>query len=426
VRGDLWLLRAAARRPDREAVNGVGYAELAHRAAEAAAGLHRRGVRPGDRVGLALPPGTDLVVLLHACWMAGAVVVPHDLRLTEAERPAADHVVDRVEPRPVDGTALRRDHVLAAPAVLLQTSGTSGAPKPVELSFGNLLWSAIGSGVALGTDPGERWLCALPLAHVGGLGIVVRSAIAATTALVHPGWDTERVLHALSHEEVTLISVVPTTLARLLDAGLRRPPRLRCALAGGAPVPPALARRALDAGIPVAQTYGLTEAASQVTTAAPGDPEPDAGPPLFCTRVRIAPDGEIHVSGPTVAGPPGRELATGDLGSLDPAGRLTVTGRKADTIVSGGENVAPAEVEAVLAEHPAVAEAAVLGRPHPEWGEAVVAQVVLRPGAHVTESELRRHAAARLAGFKVPKEIAFTSALPRTGSGKVLRRALRP
>jgi O-succinylbenzoic acid--CoA ligase len=377
-------------------------------------------------VGLALPAGTDLVVLLHACWMAGAVAVPHDLRLTEAERPAADHVVDAVAPRPVDGTSLHREHDLAATAVLLQTSGTSGAPKPVELSFGNLLWSALGSGVALGTHPAERWLCALPLAHVGGLGIVVRSAIGATTALVHPGWDTERVLGALERDGVTLVSVVPTTLARLLDAGPRRPPHLRCALAGGAPVPPALVRRALRAGIPVAQTYGLTEATSQVTTAAPGDAAPDAGPPLFCTRVRIAPDGEIHVAGPTVAGPPGRELATGDLGALDPAGRLTVTGRKADTIVSGGENVAPAEVEAVLAEHPAVSEAVVLGRPHPEWGEAVVARVVLRPGAHASEAELRRHAAERLAGFKVPKEIAFTSALPRTRSGKILRRAPAP
>jgi O-succinylbenzoic acid--CoA ligase len=243
---------------------------------------------------------------------------------------------------------------------------------------------------------------------------------------VHAGWDTGRVLDALDRDGVTLVSVVPTTLARLLDAGLRRPPRLRCALAGGAPVPPVLVRRALRAGIPVAQTYGLTEATSQVTTAAPGEQEPDAGPPLFCTRVRIAADGEIHVLGPTVCGPPGRELATGDLGALDPAGRLTVTGRKADTIVSGGENVAPAEVEAVLVEHPAVAEAVVLGRPHPVWGEAVVAQVVLRPGAHASEGELRRHAAARLAGFKVPKEIAFTSALPRTRSGKVLRRAVRP
>ncbi|HEX6390943.1 MAG TPA: AMP-binding protein [Solirubrobacteraceae bacterium] len=218
---------------------------------------------------------------------------------------------------------------------------------------------------------------------------------------------------------VTLVSLVATTLSRLLDAGLQRPPRLRCALTGGGPVPPALVRRARAAGVPLAQTYGMTEACSQITTQAPGDAQDDAGPPLFCTRVWAAADGEIHVAGPTVAG---GELATGDLGSLD-GDRLTVTGRKAETIVSGGENVAPQEVEAVLAEHPAVVEAAVFGRPDPQWGEAVVAAVVLC--AHVTEAQLREHCAGQLAGFKVPKAIAFVAELPRTPSGKLRRAALK-
>jgi O-succinylbenzoic acid--CoA ligase len=181
-------------------------------------------------------------------------------------------------------------------------------------------------------------------------------------------------------------------------------------LLGGAPIPPALAERARAAGVAVTETYGLTETCSQVTT---------GGPPLFCTRVRIAADGEIVVSGPTVAG--GGELRTGDLGELDERGHLRVTGRKADTIITGGENVAPAEVEAVLSEHPAVAEAAVHGRPDPEWGEAVVATVVLRAEAAVSADELRAHAAARLAPFKVPKAVAFADALPRTPSGKLLR-----
>jgi O-succinylbenzoic acid--CoA ligase len=143
------------------------------------------------------------------------------------------------------------------------------------------------------------------------------------------------------------------------------------------------------------------------------------GPPLFCTRVRIADDQEIVVSGPTVAG--GGELHTGDLGVIDEHGHLHVTGRKADTIVTGGENVAPAEVEAVLAEHPAVAEAAVHARPDPEWGEAVLATVVLRDGQRASAEELRAHAAERLAAYKVPKAIAFTDVLPRTTSGKLLR-----
>lgn len=419
---DAWLPRAARAHPQRAAVGQTTYAELHDRARGVAAQLHADGVRPGARVALALEPGEPFVAALHAVWGLGATAVPHDLRLTELERPPADLVVDGVEP----GSGARRELASAMEAetiaVLLQTSGTSGTPKPVELSFGNFLWSALGSGVAVGYDPGDRWLSALPLAHVGGLSIVIRAAIGATGAVVHPGWDTDRVMHAIEHQGTTLISLVPTTLGRLLDAGLKHPPTLRCALLGGAPVPPTLQRRAARAGLPVSQTYGLTEATSQVTTQTPGDTEDDAGSPLFCTSVTLTAEGEICVAGPTVAG--GGTLRTGDLGELDRFGRLTLVGRKADTIVSGGENVMPTEVEAVLAEHPTVAEAAVHGRPHPTWGEAVVATVVLHPGTHVTAQVLRTHCAAQLAGFKVPKDVTFTAALPRTRSGKLLRRAL--
>ncbi len=211
-------------------------------------------------------------------------------------------------------------------------------------------------------------------------------------------------------------------LARLLDAGLERPPALRCALLGGAPLPPALLARAARPGVPVAQTYGMTEACSQVTTS---ETAPSSRP-LFCTRGRDRPrrrDPRVAARRSRPARAARRRLHTGDLGALDDAGRLRVTGRKADTIVTGGENVAPAEVEAVLAAHPAVAEAAVHGRPDAEWGEAVVAHRRAARGA-VSEAELRAFARQRLARFKVPKAIAFVDALPRTASGKLLRRAL--
>jgi O-succinylbenzoic acid--CoA ligase len=220
-----------------------------------------------------------------------------------------------------------------------------------------------------------------------------------------------------------VISLVPTTLERLLDLGLEAP-ELRVALVGGGPLAPSLAARAKRAGIPVAQTYGMTEACSQVATSLPGDPE-TAGRPLLGTTVEIAPDGEILVSGPTVAPTEIAEdgwLHTGDVGSLDDRGRLVVTGRKADTIVTGGENVAPAEVEAALLTHPAVADAGVHGEPDGEWGEVLLATVVLRGAA--TQEELRAHVATQLARFKVPKRISFTDRLPRTASGKLLRREL--
>jgi len=412
---EAWLLRAARARPGREAVNGLTYAQLVSRVRVGASALRAGGAAQGDLVGIALPPGTDFVVALHAVWGVGAVAVPVDPRLGPEERAHVQRrcrvVVDA--PLPAEGPSggLVETHDLRAPAAIIHTSGSTAAPKPVELTFGNWLWSALGSAVALGLDPAERWLCPLPLSHVGGLSIVVRSAIYGTTARVLERFDVDAALAEL--EMATLVSLVPTTLTRLLEAGWATPPHLRTVLLGGAAIAPALLGRAAEAGVPVTPTYGMTEACSQIAT---------AGTPLFCTQVEIAGDGEIVVHGPTVSPGVGGALHTGDLGELDARGRLHITGRKADTIITGGENVAPTEVEAVLAEHPAVAEAAVHGRPDPQWGEAVVATVVLR--GHATEEELRAFAAARLAPFKVPKAITFTDALPRTSSGKLLRREL--
>jgi O-succinylbenzoic acid--CoA ligase len=439
---DGWLARAASQRPDGTALQtpqrSLSYAQLYDSARFAAGELAARGVTRGARVAIALPAGLDFAQALHACLLLGAVAVPVDLRLSAEERAqtAAGSAVVVSEPLgegPAPASASESStHELDATAVIIHTSGTTSAPRPVELTYGNLLWSALGSAVALGLDPGERWLCALPLSHVGGLSILLRSAIYATTAVVHERFEEDRVLHALQTQEVTLTSLVATTLARLLDAGLEHPPALRSALTGGGPVPAALVQRARSAGVPVSLTYGLTESCSQATTTpvAEDDDAPlSAGPPLFCTRVRIAGDGEILIKGPTVApAAPAADgwLHTGDLGELDERGRLLVTGRKADTIISGGENVAPAEVEAVLEAHPQVLEAAVIGRSDPRWGESVTAIVVARGEETVEVEELRAHCASALAPYKVPKHIVLSGEpLPRTRSGKLLRRELQ-
>jgi O-succinylbenzoic acid--CoA ligase len=238
-----------------------------------------------------------------------------------------------------------------------------------------------------------------------------------------PPFDAERVARALREDGITLASLVPTMLARVLEAGGRPGPRLRRVLLGGGPVAPGLVRRAVEAGFPISQTYGLTEACSTVTVAEPGDLE-TAGRPLPGLGLSIAPDGEIFVNGPTVVGE-WDTLHTGDVGRLDDEGRLTVVGRKRDTIVTGGENVAPAEVEAVLEEHPQLAEAGVFGRPHPVWGEAVSARVVPSGEVAPTADELRAYCSERLAGYKVPKTFELAKRLPRTASGKLLRRELR-
>jgi O-succinylbenzoic acid--CoA ligase len=404
-----WVTSAAAKHPDRTAIEGpernLTYAELRDAATARAAEVRAR------RVPLALPAGEDFVVALHACLLAGAAVVPIDLRLSAPEQAQrrASAEVDLTGPPDAD-----------VDVAIMHTSGTTAAPKPVVLTQGNFLASALGSAVALGLDPAERWLCPMPLTHVGGLSIPIRSAIYATTAVLHGRFDTEAVLNDLMDpgRRITLVSLVPTMLGRLLDAGLERPPTLRWALLGGGPVAPALVERAQDAGVPVAPTYGMTEACSQIAT---------FGWPLAGVEVRTAGDDEVLVRGPIVsAGAVAGDgwLHTGDLGRFDERGRLLITGRKADTIVSGGENVAPAEVEATLLEHPAVADAAVHPRTDPEWGEAVIATVVLRDGASAGPEELRAYCAARLASFKVPKAVNFADQLPRTASGKLLRRQL--
>ncbi|MDX6676579.1 MAG: o-succinylbenzoate---CoA ligase [Solirubrobacteraceae bacterium] len=423
-----WLARAARTRPRAlalETADGIrsSYAELDAAATTAARRLSALGARPGDRVALALAAGLPFVEALHGCLRLGAIAVPIDLRLGAAERAARTRGCAVVVDGPLAGDedrdiALSATHDLDAVAIVVHTSGTTAAGRPIELTYGNWLWSALGSAVALGLDPDERWLCTLPLSHVGGLSILLRSTIYATTAVLHDGFDATTAASALHAGGCTLVSVVPTTLARLLDAGLERPPALRAALVGGGPIAPALLERAAAAGVPCVATYGLTEACSQVTT---------GGPPLFCTRVKIGDGGEILVAGPTVARAALADdgwLHSGDLGELDESGSLTVTGRAADTIVTGGENVAPAEVEALLLSHPDVADAAVHGEPDERWGERVVATIVLRAGATATADALAGYCRVRVARYKVPKVFRFALDLPRTQSGKLLRRYL--
>ena len=287
--------------------------------------------------------------------------------------------------------------------VLVHTSGTTGRPTPVVLTPENLEASARATNAAVGSY--ERWRCPLPLAHVAGLMIVLRCSLSGATAVLGP---------MTLHDD--LVSLVPTQLKRLLDAGADGPGTV---VLGGAPAPRPLLVRARDAGVPVRVAYGLTQTAAQVTLSEPGDLD-TCGRPLPGADVR-AEHGELVVRGPMVAG---GEVRTGDLGHLDDRGRVVVTGRKDDLIVTGGENVMPAEVEAVLLEDPRVADAAVFGRPDPEWGSAVVAHVVAAPGAPPDPAELRERCAAALARFKVPKAIELVDALPRSPGGKLLRRHL--
>jgi len=344
------------------------------------------------RVALALPPSLDFVVAVHACLQAGVEVVPVDLREPSPRLADAGQVITEIDNgNQVNGAGF---------GLVVHTSGTTGVPQPICLSAAQI--QANSDAVTSIIEPG-RWLCPLPLSHIGGLMVVLRSWLTRTTAVLGPA-DTP---------DVTVASLVPTQLARLIHRS--PPPTLQCVMLGGAPADPTLLTRAREAGWPVRPSYGLTQACSAVALADVGDTE-TSGRPLPGLTITLEEDGEIVVAGPSVVG---GTHATGDLGSwLDD--RLVVHGRKVDTIVSGGENVMPQEVEAVLLSHPAVAEAAVFGRADPTWGEAVTAFVVLRDEA----PDLRDYARARLAGFKVPKSIESVDALPRNAGGKLLRREL--
>jgi O-succinylbenzoic acid--CoA ligase len=438
---DDWLAQRSQSCPDRTALVADGaemtYAELEAEATWVARRLAAHGVRRGSTAALTMHPRREQVVLAHALMKVGAKLLPLSPRLTAEERGAIvgaeEPIVDLDDPGELTQTEadlpLLGEHDMDEVCARVLTSGSTGTPHPVGLTYGNFLWSAVGSAFNIGMEPEDRWLCCVPLSHVSGLSIVMRSVIYGTTAVIHDGFDADRVAAALESERITVVSVVTTMLMRLLEAGadLSGP---RAILVGGGPVPREPLEEAIAKGATVVQTYGLTETCSQVTTLAPADARRklgSAGRPLLTTHLRIR-DGEILVQGPTVA--PGRVdpdgwLHTGDLGHIDDEGFLYVKDRIDDMIVSGGENVIPAEVEEVLLRHPEVADAAVVGREDPEWQQAVTAVVVLEGGSEVTPDDLRRYCADSLAGFKVPKRVELAAALPRTPSGKLMRRALR-
>jgi len=438
---DDWLAQRSQSCPDRTALiadgSAVTYAELEAEATWVARRLEAHGVRRGSVAALTMEPRREQVVLVHALMKVGAVLLPLSPRLTPGERAtvieAEQPTVELSDPGELTQTEadlpLLGEHDMDAPCCRVLTSGSTGRPDPVELTYGNFLWSAVGSAFNIGVEPTDRWLCCLPLSHISGLSIVMRSVIYGTTAVLHDGFDVDRVAATLANDKITVVSLVTTMLTRLLEAGadLSRP---RAILIGGGPVPEEPLEEAIARGATVVQTYGLTEACSQVATLAPAEAQRklgSAGRPLLTTHLRIR-EGEILVQGPTVA--PSRVdadgwLHTGDLGRIDDEGFLYVEDRIDDMIVSGGENVVPAEVEQVLLGHPEVADAAVVGREDPEWQQAVTAIVVLHDGSAATPDELRRHCAESLAGFKVPKRVELAAALPRTPSGKLLRRALR-
>ncbi len=480
-----WLAIRAGATPDGVAIAAAGdvqtavsYEELNERVEVVAGRLAAESVGVDDRLAVCLETRAAYITLVHAALRLGAVLVPLEATLTADEltdrlrrvdpalvvcsadtEPAIQRATEApvvtvdapsagsrcltdVQPEPFDLPAWE----LEDPLVVMFTSGSTGRPKGVILTQQNVLASATASAFRLGVQPDDCWHICLPMAHMGGLAPVYRSVLYGTTVAVQRGFQAERTLQVLRDANATAISVVPTMLERMLDTGSFPP--LRFVLVGGAACPPSLLKRAFDRDIPVAPTYGLTEAASQVATARPQTarryPE-SVGPPVMFAEVRVVDDsgvvcdrgerGELIVNGPMVSPgyldettPIGQQsggLRTGDRGHRDDAGRIYIHGRLDDTIVTGGENVDPTEVRDVIESFADVAACAVVGLSDDTWGERVAALVVPTANTTISIESLQARSREQLADYKAPRTIAVVDALPRTASGTIDRTAVR-
>ncbi|WP_254537896.1 class I adenylate-forming enzyme family protein [Halomarina litorea] len=441
--------------------------------------LAAEGVCVDQHVGMLVGTRPATVEAVHATMRVGARLVPLSTRLTTAELEtqvdradldlllcesateeralaAAGDVpvrsvdgdgaatsIDATTPRPFD----LPEWALSDPLVMLATSGTTGTPKLVVLTVGNVLASATASAFHLGVLPDDRWASPLSTSSMGGLAPVYRAVLYGSNVLLC-STDPDELLAALTEYEATGVSLVPTLLSRLLDAGAL-PDSLRFVLLGGAPASDELVERCGERGVPVCPTYGMTETASQIATVRPGEATAHVGSvgrPLMFTEVTVVDDhgdplpagkpGELVVSGPTVTpgyyedpaatarafGPYG--FYTGDVGYFDGDGRLWVRSRKDERIITGGQNVDPSEVASVIRELDGVADAVVLGLPDEEWGECVAALVEPVAGADPDSDAVEAHCRERLAGYKLPRVVAFGT-IPRTESGTADREAVR-
>ncbi|MDB5875114.1 MAG: hypothetical protein JWQ07_4556 [Ramlibacter sp.] len=451
----------------------LGYGELAQQCERVAAQLwHSWGVRSGDRVAWLGANHPAQLVLLFALARIGAILLPLNFRLAAAEWDALvgdckpGHLVhdaswaeaaqqlgarNRLAVHPVQALAQEGDGAGApwsaegsAPVLLVCTSGTTGRPKAAVHTQANLLANmAIAAGVQEMT-PGDSIATMLPLFHVGGLCIQTLPALhAGARVILHPRFSADAGLDCFERQRPTLTLQVPATLKALVEHPRWRQAdlsSLRAVWAGSSLLPPALIEAFHARGVPVCNVYGATETGPFSIALPPSSAMSHVGScgwPAPGIEVRLADPvdavGELLVRGPNVVSrywpdQPACDAQgwfhTGDLASLAADGSYTIAGRAKDLIISGGENIHPAEIETLLGQHPAVAECAAFGVPDDEWGEAVAVAIVLKPGESVSEQALQAHLSGQLARYKLPRRWLWLAALPKTALGKVQRQSL--
>jgi O-succinylbenzoic acid--CoA ligase len=359
-------------------------------------------------VALDMPGDAKFVDAMKRIWDAGDAFAPIDQRLPTAARVA---LLQELAPSAIiaaDGTETKLPggrSVEVGDAIVIATSGSSGSPKGVVLTHDSIAASAAASNSRLGTTSNDHWLVCLPLSHVGGLSVITRALHAKCQLTVHPSFDASLV-EASARSGVTMTSLVATTLGRI-DAAL-----FRTILLGGSAAPDSLPKN-------VVSTYGLTETGSGVVY---------DGVPLDGVEIRLSPDGEISVRAPMLfrcyrdgTNPKDSDgwFHTGDIGKFASDGRLVVHGRRGDLIITGGENVWPQQVEAVLGRHPRIREVMVRGVPDSEWGQRVVAWIATKENGVISLDEVRNWVKDSLPAYCAPKSIHILGTLPRTTSGKI-------
>jgi o-succinylbenzoate---CoA ligase len=475
-----FLKKRAFLTPERTAVyfneQTISFKELYEKSYQTAGQLQRLGVKKDQYTGVLLKNHLDTIVILFALQLIGVKAVILNNRLSKKElvwqvndsRVAAlliendfyeikqdleVPVITKEElfAAPLETPAIQEEINLNDICTVMYTSGTTGNPKGVLHTYGNHWWSAVGSALNLGYTESDRWLCSVPLFHISGYSILMKSVIYGMPIILHESFDADRAITDIKNKQVTIMSVVGTMLFRMVEAleDSKLPNQFRCALLGGGPAPLPLLEACKAKEVPVFQSYGMTETASQIVTLAPEysiTKLGSAGKPLFPSQIEIILEdgriatpmeaGEIVVKGPNVTlgylyRPDATQgnfidgwFHTGDIGYLDEEGFLYVLDRRSDLIISGGENIYPAEVESVLLAHPDVADAGVTGFDDETWGQVPAAFIVRQKNKHVTEEELKQFCLENLAKYKVPKSFYFTEKLPRNASKKLIRRKL--
>jgi O-succinylbenzoic acid--CoA ligase len=478
-----WLKQRAELTPDRLAIKTdedvLSFQQLHARVKQRAHLLSLSGIKSGNHTAILMKNSIEMVETIYAVMSIGAVAVMLNTRLSDHELEwqvldvEAVHIICNQEfLGKINGLQDKGNIIVSEDihqvndevhsiinvdedyspdqvATIMYTSGTTGNPKGVMQTFGNHWSSAIGSALNLGLQSNDRWLLAVPLFHISGLSILIRSVIYGMGIILLERFDANKMNEAIIQDKVTIVSVVTTMLQQMLEKLDKQqyPDSFRCMLAGGGPVPKSLLEECQTRQIPVYQTYGMTETSSQVVTLTPEHSMKklgSAGKPLFSCQIKIVKDGkeclaneegEILVKGPNITKGYWKRaeataeaiqdgwLHTGDQGYKDNDGFLFVLDRRSDLIISGGENVYPAEIEAILLSHPKIKDAGVVGVEDEKWGQTPYAFVVLYE--ELSKVELVEYCKERLAAYKVPKDFNIMKELPRNASNKLLRRELK-